>query len=53
MQGGQNLSILSDALVKNRRVGYEVKVAKGNVNEYVKNNSTYDNIESNEFFDFN
>jgi len=53
MKTPQNLAILSDALIKNRRIGYEVKVAKGNVNEYVKSNSTYDNIENNEFFDFN
>ena len=42
----QSLAAISDALVKNRRIGYEVKVAKGNVNEYVKKNSTYDNIEN-------
>ena len=53
MKSPQSLAILSDALIKNRRIGYEVKVAKGNVNEYVKSNSTYDNIENNEFFDFN
>jgi len=49
----QNMAIISEALEKNRRVGYEVKVAKGNINEYVKQNSTYDNIESNGYFDFN
>lgn len=49
----QNMATISEALEKNRRVGYEVKVAKGNINEYVKQNSTYDNIESNGYFDFN
>ena len=49
----QSIAKISDALIKNRRIGYEVKVAKGNVNDYVKNNSTYDNIESNGYFDFN
>ncbi len=49
----QNMATISEALEKNRRVGYEVKVAKGNINEYVKRNSTYDNIESNGYFDFN
>ncbi len=49
----QSIAKISEALVKNRRIGYEVKVAKGNVNDYVKNNSTYDNIESNGYFDFN
>ena len=49
----QSLAAISDALVKNRRIGYEVKVAKGNINEYIKKNSTYDNIENNGLFEFN
>ena len=52
MKTPQSIAAISDALVKNRRLGYEVKVAKGNVSDYVKNNSTYDNIENNEFFEF-
>ncbi|MBQ6809198.1 MAG: DNA polymerase III subunit gamma/tau [Clostridia bacterium] len=49
----QSVAKLKEALEKNRRIGYEVKVAKGNVNDYVKHNSTYDNIENNDFFEFN
>ena len=48
----QSISKISEALTKNRRIGYEIKVAKGNVNDYVKNNSTYENIENNGYFDF-
>ena len=49
----QSISKISEALTRNRRMGYEIKVAKGNVNDYVKNNSTYENIENNGYFDFN
>lgn len=53
LRNNQNICKISDALIKNRKSGYEVKIAKGTINEYVKENFTYNNIENNSYFEFN